>query len=118
MRVFKTNKKDFNKDVVESHYPAVVVFSSKDCYLCTRLKPILNQFAKLYNNRLLFFEVEVTKNEALSSEYLSDGDGVPTILLFKETNYTKVEDPEEPSKEYWYPQAYLNDLFMQLLRVK
>jgi thioredoxin len=39
------------------------------CHACKRIEPHLDELAKIYNDGVLFYKIDVTKNPGLSSRY-------------------------------------------------
>ena len=83
MKLNKATGRNFKQMVVNAPRPAVVLFSSPGCYLCTAVKPILEALSANYKNQLLFYTVDVTAELKLSQTFLDDDDGVPTILFLR-----------------------------------
>jgi len=116
MKLNKATGRNFKQMVVNAPRPAVVLFSSPGCYLCTAVKPILEALSANYKNQLLFYTVDVTAELKLSQTFLDDDDGVPTIFIFKDQQYKKLDEPEESDPESWYSKEYLIENFDKYTR--
>ena len=111
MKLNEATNKNFKQMVVNGPRPSVVVFSSPGCHLCAGLKPILEELASDYKNQLLFYSVDVTKELKLSHTFLEEDDGVPTVFIFKDRQYKKLDEPEETDPVSWYTKDYLAENF-------
>lgn len=78
-KVEELKEKDFNQIIKEGN--VLIEFSAPWCHGCQVLKPYLNELAKIYNDDVKFYEVEVLKNPglALRMSVMS----LPNILIFQ-----------------------------------
>lgn len=59
--------------------PCIVDFSAPWCGYCKRLDPILDEFARTYDGKLVIYKVNVDEEEALETAFRIRT--IPTLLL-------------------------------------
>jgi thioredoxin 1 len=76
------NEVDFEREVLRSEVPTVVVdFFADWCGPCRAVSPILESLSREYAGRAKFVKVDVDANERLASEY--DVQSIPTVIIFR-----------------------------------
>jgi thioredoxin 1 len=76
------NEVDFEREVLKSEIPTVVVdFFADWCGPCRAVSPILESLSREYAGRAKFVKVDVDANERLASEY--DVQSIPTVIIFR-----------------------------------
>jgi thioredoxin 1 len=77
---FKMIKQDdYNKEVVTSTKPVVMVFSAPWCGYCKRLKPALMQLAGEVDAKVNFAGVNIDEEKELAAKYAIET--IPTLIL-------------------------------------
>ncbi|MFA6210880.1 MAG: thioredoxin [Candidatus Obscuribacterales bacterium] len=71
----------FKKDVLESKLPVFVDFYADWCGPCRMLSPIVEDLAKEYDGKVVFYRINIDKNEALANKY--EITSIPAIKVFK-----------------------------------
>lgn len=71
----------FKKDVLESKLPVVVDFYADWCGPCKMLAPIVEDLAKEYDGKVVFYRINIDKNEALANKF--EISSIPAIKVFK-----------------------------------
>lgn len=71
----------FKKDVLESKLPVVVDFYADWCGPCKMLAPIVEDLAKEYDGKVVFYRINIDKNEALANKF--EINSIPAIKVFK-----------------------------------
>jgi len=71
----------FKKDVLESKLPVFVDFYADWCGPCRMLSPIVEDLAKEYDGKVVFYRINIDKNEALANKY--EINSIPAIKVFK-----------------------------------
>lgn len=71
----------FKKDVLESKLPVFVDFYADWCGPCKMLSPIVEDLAKEYDGKVVFYRINIDKNEALANKY--EINSIPAIKVFK-----------------------------------
>jgi thioredoxin 1 len=71
----------FQKDVLESKLPVVVDFYADWCGPCKMLAPIVEDLAKEYDGKVVFYRINIDKNEALANKF--DITSIPAVKVFK-----------------------------------
>ena len=79
MKVF--NEKNY-KRVLGPEDTNIIVFTSKFCHLCVKLKPILKKLEKKYED-VNFYVCDINKSEKMAKLILKD-EGVPTGFVTKD----------------------------------
>lgn len=78
--------------VMNTSKPIVLMFSSRYCKFCVRLKPVFYRLAKLYENDYNFVEIDADdpKNEVI---YYGNVMELPTIYIFDPAIGNKIHMP-------------------------
>lgn len=79
-KVEELKEKDFNTKIKGGI--VLIDFWAKWCHACKTIEPHLAELVKIWNDKVRFYKVDVTKNPGLSSRL-----GVmslPNILIFKD----------------------------------
>ncbi|MBP9092276.1 thioredoxin [bacterium] len=71
----------FKKDVLESKLPVFVDFYADWCGPCKMLSPIVEDLAKEYDGKVVFYRINIDKNEALANKF--EISSIPAIKVFK-----------------------------------
>ncbi|MBA4076289.1 MAG: thioredoxin [Cyanobacteria bacterium PR.023] len=71
----------FQKDVLESKLPVVVDFYADWCGPCKMLAPIVEDLAKEYDGKVVFYRINIDKNEALANKF--EITSIPALKVFK-----------------------------------
>jgi thioredoxin 1 len=71
----------FQKDVLESKLPVVVDFYADWCGPCKMLAPIVEDLAKEYDGKVVFYRINIDKNEALANKF--EITSIPAVKVFK-----------------------------------
>lgn len=69
------------KDVLESKLPVVVDFYADWCGPCKMLAPIVEDLAKEYDGKVVFYRINIDKNEALANKF--EISSIPAVKVFK-----------------------------------
>lgn len=75
------NKATFN-EIINGELPVLVDFHATWCGPCQLLKPVLENTAISWKDRLRIIKIDVDKNESAASAYKVQG--VPTLILFQQ----------------------------------
>tara|TARA_Y100000593_G_scaffold88694_1_gene171473 strand:+ start:371 stop:742 length:372 start_codon:yes stop_codon:yes gene_type:complete len=118
MKINNVTRATFKEMVANAPRPAVVVFSSPACHLCDAVKPVIEELASDYKNQLLFYTVNVIAEQKLASTFLDEGDGVPTIVIFRDKKYKKLPEPAEADPVSWYSRDFLKENFNKYIEKK
>ncbi len=94
MALIYAEDKDFEKTVEGHAGPKMVAFVASWCPHCHRMMPVLEEAAKLYDGKLPLFVVDVDKAPSASAKY--GVRGVPTMLFFKNGDYTQLAGEQPP----------------------
>ena len=81
MAFSNVNQLDFEEKVVQSSLPVLVDFWAPWCGPCKMAEPVLEELAKVNEDKIAFYKVNVDENQGLSAKY--DVMSVPTAILFK-----------------------------------
>ena len=82
--IIRVKDKDFQKQIIESSLPVVVVFE-RNCWGTTHLMhPILEKIALEYVNKIKVFRYDLDENAVISDFYRIENN--ITILMFNEGN--------------------------------
>ena len=76
-----TGDANFKKDVLEAKVPVFVDFYADWCGPCKMLSPIVEDLAKEYDGKVVFYRIDIDKNEALANKY--EINSIPAIKVFK-----------------------------------
>ncbi|CAL4044036.1 Thioredoxin 1 [Buchnera aphidicola (Anoecia corni)] len=72
---------NFKEKILEYKGFSLVDFWANWCHPCKLLAPVLEEVAKEYESKLLFWSINVEHNSVTSNKYSIKG--IPTLLLFK-----------------------------------
>ena len=72
--------KTWEKVVEKGERPVVVMFSSPTCPYCSQMRPYFEEYASEYKDKILFAEVDISKNQTIASRY--GVMGTPTFKFF------------------------------------
>jgi thioredoxin len=76
------NEADFEREVLKSEVPTVVVdFFADWCGPCRAVGPVIESLSREYAGRAKFVKVNVDDNQNLASQY--DVQSIPTVAIFK-----------------------------------
>ena len=81
-KVKPVDTKTFEQEVLRSERPVLVDFYADWCGPCQVIKPILEELAEDYDNRIDVRKVDVDENQSLARQY--GVRGIPTLLLFSD----------------------------------
>jgi thioredoxin 1 len=73
------NKATFS-EIINGNLPVLVDFHATWCGPCQLLKPVLENTAVSWKDRLRIIKIDVDKNESAANAYKVQG--VPTLILF------------------------------------
>ena len=79
---------DFEKKVIKEQKKIVLVdFFTPWCGPCQIMGPLLEKIAKNFKNKIIFYKVNIDKNQDLANKYhiLS----IPTLIIFKKGQIIK-----------------------------
>ena len=109
--VLQINKENFNREIMDTERPSVLLFRSDNCHYCVALKPVYEDLAEKYSEHFSFYEVDYRENSELVG--LLEADGSPTIFIFtdepygegesRSRNVVEVPFPEEPPDTGYEP---------------
>jgi thioredoxin 1 len=80
MSLQQLNATDFDDVVYEKGGPCLVVFSRKDCHVCKKVVPALQELQSRYEGRFGFYHVDIEESASLFRRFSLKG--VPQILYF------------------------------------
>ena len=69
------------KDIIQSEEPVLVDFFAEWCGPCKMMKPVLQDLAQQWGNRVRILKVDVDKNPKAAAQYRIQG--VPTLIVFQ-----------------------------------
>ncbi len=72
---------DFDKDVIKSELPVLVVVSAPWCGPCRRISPLVDSVKNSISNRVNVFKINIDDYEKEASEY--NVRQVPTFMMFQ-----------------------------------
>ena len=81
-KVKTVNTNTFEQEVLRSDRPVLVDFYADWCGPCQVIKPILEEIADDYDDRIDVRKVDVDENQSLAQQY--GVRGIPTLLLFSD----------------------------------
>lgn len=73
-------EKDGEKATYKGKIPCIVDFYADWCGPCRRLSPVLEEFAKEYDGKLIIYKVNVDQEKELARQYGITS--IPTLFLF------------------------------------
>lgn len=79
-KVEELKESDFAKKIKRGI--VLVSFGAKWCHACKLVEPYLDDLAKVWNDKVMFYKVDVTKNPGLSARLAVMS--LPNILIFRE----------------------------------
>lgn len=79
-RMLHLNKDSFSAALDASPLPAVVMFYANWCSKCAMMKPVAEELEAYFQNRILFYEVDVEESPQLADQYA--GELVPAFVCF------------------------------------
>jgi thioredoxin 1 len=71
----------FEEIIYDKEEPCLVIFFRKDCHVCKRVIPVLEELQPNYEDRFGFYSVDVEEDTGLQQRFSLKG--VPQILYFK-----------------------------------
>ncbi|HEX9060514.1 MAG TPA: thioredoxin [Clostridia bacterium] len=80
--VIDLSKVNFDAEVLRSEVPVILDFWAEWCRPCQIVKPILDELALCYDNKVKICKVNVEEENELSSRFRIIS--IPTIIIFKE----------------------------------
>jgi len=72
--------------IYDSGEPCLVVFSRKDCHVCKKVVPLLEEMQPRYEGRFEFYHVDIEESSTLFRRFSLKG--VPQILYFNKGEFT------------------------------
>ncbi|MBX9878386.1 MAG: thioredoxin [Candidatus Obscuribacterales bacterium] len=72
----------FDSDVLQSEKPVLVEFWATWCDPCKRMKPVVNEIAKEFEEQIKTVKVDIDAEPELAGKF--NVNGVPTLMLFKD----------------------------------
>lgn len=101
LSVQPVSQNDFEREVLLSRQPVLVVFSAPWCVYCRRLAPALERLAEKYDGRLCVRSVNIDDAPDLEREY--DVRVVPTLLRFEGGEFSEplVAPQSQVQVEQW-----------------
>ena len=100
----KIEQSNFNKEIMDTAQPSVLLFKNDNCHWCTALDPVYKSLSRKYKAIFAFYETDYHNNRELVE--LLETDGSPTIYIFtdepygdgdeRSRNVIEVPFPDEP----------------------
>tara|TARA_R110000824_G_scaffold77571_3_gene196130 strand:+ start:12339 stop:12671 length:333 start_codon:yes stop_codon:yes gene_type:complete len=100
------------KKILKLSKVAMIFFTSSNCHLCVKLKPILEKLQRQHK-KIDFYVSDIDKEKKLTKLLVKE-DGVPTGFIMKTGLIFKIKDPESPDDDTWYSEKYLQKLIKTL----
>lgn len=79
--VHKLDDQDFDEKVIKTKKLILVDFWADWCGPCKILSPILNEVAKEYCKKIIFYKINIDDNPLTAPKY--NVSSIPTLILFK-----------------------------------
>ncbi len=95
--VGKTDKANFESDVLKSDKPVLVDFWAEWCGPCRTLGPVLDEVATELGEKATIVKVNVDENSELAQQYGIRG--IPTMIFFKDGQASKTLVGVQPKDE-------------------
>ncbi len=95
--VGKTDKENFETDVLKSGKPVLVDFWAEWCGPCRTLAPVLDEVATELGEKAAVLKVNVDENGELAQQYGIRG--IPTMIFFKDGQASKTLVGIQPKEE-------------------
>ena len=95
--VGKTDKENFEADVLKSGKPVLVDFWAEWCGPCRTLAPVLDEVATELGEKASVLKVNVDENGELAQQYGIRG--IPTMIFFKDGQASKTLVGIQPKEE-------------------
>ena len=74
------NADSFEEIIYDKGDPCLVLFSRKDCHVCKRVIPVLEELQPNYEDKFGFYCVDIEENTKLFQQFSLKG--VPQVLYF------------------------------------
>jgi len=82
---------------LKTKLPVVLKLGAEWCPPCKKMKPIISELSKEENGKVVFLDIDIEKNRALSGKYQIRL--IPTIIIFDKTGKEKFKTEGFMSKE-------------------
>ena len=92
----QTKNRSFS-DIIKGNKPVLVDFSAEWCGPCKMMVPILKKVKETLGDQVAIFKVDIDKHKELASHYQISG--VPTLLIFKNSNILWRQSGVVPAKQ-------------------
>lgn len=76
---------DFDEIIYDNGAPCLVIFSRKDCHVCKKVVPMLEEVQPNYEGRFNFYYVDIEESANLYRRFSLKG--VPQILYFNNGDF-------------------------------
>ena len=78
----QVSDKNFDKEIINSHMPAMVDFWAEWCQPCKMVAPMLEELARNYEGKIKIVQMNVAENRDTPARFGIRN--IPTLMLFKE----------------------------------